>query len=140
MVQLLVAIAGSIFLLLGVGHGLLTLRDLKDPRAFTPRDPELRKAMQQSSIAFHRTINLWKAWMGFNLSHSLGLVLFGAGFLYVGLVAPAAFVESALLQGCAVGVSAIYLALSLLFWFSKPAIGSGIALGCFVLAVLLAYA
>lgn len=138
MAQLLVAIGGSIFLLLGVGHGLLTLRDLKDPRAFTPRDPELRKAMQQSSIAFHRTINLWKAWMGFNLSHSLGLVLFGGGFLYVGLFAPGAFAASPLLQGCAVAVSAIYLVLSLLFWFSKPAIGSGLGLACFVLAILLA--
>jgi hypothetical protein len=138
MLQALVVTGGSIFLLLGAAHGALTLRDLKDPRAFTPRDPELRRAMQQSSIAFHRTINLWKAWMGFNLSHSLGLVLFGAGFLYVGVFEPAAFAASPLLQGCAVVVSAIYLVLSLLFWFSKPAIGSGLGLACFVLAVLLA--
>jgi hypothetical protein len=138
MAQVLIVIGGSIFLLLGLGHGALTLRDLRDPRAFTPRDPELRRAMQQSSIAFHRTINLWKAWMGFNLSHSLGLVLFGGAFLYVGVFEPDAFAASPLLQGCAVAVSAIYLVLSLLFWFSKPAIGSALALACFVLAVLLA--
>lgn len=140
MAQALVVIGGSIFLLLGALHGILTLRDLKDPRTFTPRDPELRKAMQQASIAIHPTTNLWKAWMGFNLSHSLGLVLFGGAFLYVGICAPAAFDASALLQGCAVGVSAIYLVLALLFWFSKPAIGAGLALACFVVAAILAYA
>jgi hypothetical protein len=74
MAQLLISIAASIFLLMGAGHGALTLRDLKHPRAFTPQDPALRQAMQQSSIAFHPTINLWKAWLGFNLTHSLGLV------------------------------------------------------------------
>jgi hypothetical protein len=93
--------------------------------------------MQQSSLALDRTINLWKAWMGFNFSHSLGLVLFGAGFVYVGLFAPAAFAASPLLQGCAVAVSAIYFVLALLFWFSKPAIGTGLGLACFVLATLL---
>jgi hypothetical protein len=138
MSQALVVAGASIFLLLGVAHGVLTLRDLGKPRALTPRDPELRKAMQQSSLALDRTINLWKAWMGFNLSHSLGLMLFGAGFLYVGLREPGAFAASPLLQGCAVAVSAIYLVLSLLFWFSKPAVGTGLGLACFVLATLLA--
>jgi len=140
MVRALVVAGGSIFLLLGALHGFLTLRDLKDPRTFTPRDPELRRAMRQSSIAIHPAANLWKAWMGFNLSHSLGLVLFGGAYLYAGVFVPGAFAASPLLQGCAVGVSAIYLALSLLFWFSKPAIGTGLALACFVVAAILAYA
>ncbi|HEX8452247.1 MAG TPA: hypothetical protein VF647_09140 [Longimicrobium sp.] len=140
MAQALVISGGSIFLLLGVLHGILTLRDLRNPRTFTPRDPELRRAMQRSSIAIHPATNLWKAWMGFNFSHSLGLMLFGGAFLYVGVFVPAAFAESPLLQGCAVGVSAIYLVLSLLFWFSKPAVGSGLALACFILAAIQAYA
>ncbi len=96
--------------------------------------------MQQSSIRLHRTINLWDAWLGFNLSHSLGVVLFGAAFLYVGVHEPIAFAQSWLLQACAVAVSAIYLILSLKFWFSKPAIGSAIGLVCFVMAAGLAYA
>lgn len=140
MSQILVIVAASVFLLLGGAHGILTLKDLKNPKAFTPRDPELRKAMQQSSIGFHRTINLWDAWMGFNLSHSLGLILFGAAYLHVGVFEPIAFARSPLLQACAVVVSAIYLILSLKFWFSKPAIGSAIGLVCFALAASLAYA
>lgn len=140
MSQILIIVAASVFMLLGAGHGVLTLKDLKNPKAFTPRDPELRKAMQQSSIGLHRTINLWDAWLGFNLTHSLGLILFGAAFLHVGVFEPIAFAQSPLLQACAVGVSAIYLVLSLKFFFSKPAIGSAIGLVCFALAAGLAHA
>ncbi len=140
MAQLLIIIAASIFLLMGAGHGALTLRDLKHPRAFTPPDPALRQAMQQSSIAFHPTINLWKAWLGFNLSHSLGLILFGAAFLHVGIFEPNAFASSLLVQTVAVLVSAIYLVLSVKFFFSKPVIGSTIGLVCFLVAAGLAYA
>ncbi len=139
MSQLLVILAASIFLALGMIHGMFTLKDLKRPRAFTPRDPSLRTAMQNSGIALHPAINLWDAWMGFNLTHSLGIVLFGGAFLYVGIVAPDAFAQSVLLQGCAISVSAIYLVLSIRFFFSKPAIGSAVATACFVLAAALAY-
>lgn len=140
MSQILIIVAASVFLLMGGGHGILTLKDLKNPKAFTPRDPELRKAMQQSSIGFHPTINLWDAWIGFNLTHSLGLILFGAAFLHVGVFEPLAFAQSPLLQTCAVVVSAIYLVLSLKFFFSKPVIGSAMGLVCFAIAAALAYA
>lgn len=140
MSQLLIIFAASIFLALGSIHGIFTLRDLKHPRAFTPRDPELRQAMQHSGIALHPGVNLWDAWMGFNLTHSLGIILFGAAYLYVGIFETSAFEQSALLQACAITVSATYLILSLRFFFSRPAIGSAVAMTCFVLATGLAYA
>jgi hypothetical protein len=74
-VQLLLIVGSSIFVLLGVVHGVLTLQDLSNPRNFTPRDAELRAAMQQSAVAFHPKINLWKAGLGFHFRHSLGLVM-----------------------------------------------------------------
>jgi hypothetical protein len=52
MTQLLVVIAALPFLLFGLGHGLLTLRDLRNPRAFTPPDAALRDAMMQSRLRF----------------------------------------------------------------------------------------
>ncbi len=140
MAQVLIIIAASIFLLLGSFHGFLTLRDLVHPMAFTPPDPALREAMQQSGIAFHPSVNLWKAWMGFNLTHSLSLVFFGAPFLYVGIFKPNVFASSLLLQAVAVLVSVIYVVLSLNFFFSTPAIASAIGLICFLVAAGLAYA
>ncbi len=140
MIQLLIIAGSGIFLFLGTLHGLLTFRDFGNPRAFTPKDAGLRTAMQQATVALHPKINLWKAWMGFNLSHSLGIVMFGAAFLYLGIFYSPLFSQSLLLQTCSIAISAAYLALSLKFWFSKPAIGSGISMTCFILATAISHA
>lgn len=139
MSQLFVIAGAGIFSLLGVIHAIYTFQDLSRPRNFTPRDAELRAAMQQSAVALHPKINLWRAWLGFHFSHSLGLVMFGGAFLFVGIFHPILFSQSPLLQGCSILVPAIYLVLSLKFWFSKPAIYTVIAMGCFVLATALSY-
>ena len=102
-------------------------------------DPALREAMQQSSLRFHRDWNLWRAWLGFNLTHSLGLIVFGAAFLHVGIFEPQLFASSLLIQAVAVAVSAAYLVVSLRFFFSGPVIGSAIGLACFLAAAVLAY-
>lgn len=140
MAQVLIVMAAYVFLVMGVAHGALTLGDLKRPKAFTPRDASVRQVMQQSSIALHPAINLWKAWLGFSMTHSLGLALFGGGFLYVGLFEPNAFATSWLLQVVAVLVSAIYLVVSIKFFFAKPVMGSAIGLIGFLVATALAHA
>lgn len=139
MIQSLIIVGAGIFVLLGSAHGLLTLRDLGHPRAFTPK-AELRTAMQHSAIALNPSINLWRAWMGFNLTHSLGAVMFGGAFLYLGILHSSLFSQSPLLQCLAVLLSATYLIISLKFFFSKPVIGSAISMTCFVLATIMSYA
>ena len=139
MTQLLIVIASIPFLLFGVGHGVITLRDLRHPRAFTPPDATLRQAMQQSSMRFRRDVNLWKAWLGFNLTHSLGLAVFGAVFLYVGILAPDTFASSVLVQVFAVAVSASYFIASITYYFVHPVIGSGVGAVCFLAAAALAH-
>jgi hypothetical protein len=131
--QAFVITGAFIFLVLGIFHGVLTLQDLSNPRTFTPPDLALRQAMQESRLAIHSQTNLWRAWLGFNLSHSLGLVMFGGTFGVIGLFYFSAFVNILLLQGCALFISVIYLVLSLKFWFSSPAMGSGMALACFAI-------
>jgi hypothetical protein len=135
MAQALEITGASIFLILGMFHGVLTLQDLSNPRTFTPPDEALRQAMEHSSIAINPQTNLWKAWLGFNLSHSLGLVMFGGTFVVIGLFNFGIFAHNYWLQSYALFISAAYLSMSLKFWFDKPAIGSGIALVCFVVAV-----
>jgi hypothetical protein len=137
MSQIFVILGASIFLLLGLIHGVLTLRDLDNPRTFTPLNVELRHAMQNSPIAIDPSTNLWRAWLGFNLSHSLGIIFFGSTFLYIGINHPLLFAQSPPLQICSLLIPSAYFALSIKFWFSKPAIGSGLALTCFVSATLL---
>lgn len=140
MVQSLLIAGSAVFLLLGGLHGLYTLQDLGTPRHFVPRDPALLGAMQHSGIALHRSINLWRAWLGFNLTHSLGILLFGGAFLYLGLFRAPLYAQSAALQACSVLVAAAYCVISVKFFFATPAAGSALALACFVLAAALSWA
>jgi hypothetical protein len=133
MAQVFLAIGGTIFLVLGTLHGVLTLRDVANPRAFTPTNDAVRIVMQYARLAFNPSANLWQVWLGLNLSHSLGIVLFGGGLLLVAWLHFAAFAASPLVQGAAVVVAATYLVLSLRFWFWGPALWSGLSL-LFVLA------
>jgi hypothetical protein len=75
---LLVASAG-IMLLLGCAHLFYTFRGTK----LLPRDPELRTRMQQVAPVITRQTTMWRAWIGFNASHSLGVILFGAVYGYL---------------------------------------------------------
>ena len=125
--QTLLIIGSSIYIALGLGHGVLTLLDLRAPRYFTPRDDEIRKLMQGVSIRLNRHVDLWKAWLGFNLSHSSGLVLFGAAVFAFAVMARDAYFSSVPLQVTTLAVSLMYVTLSLKFWFWGPAVGSSTA-------------
>ena len=137
MAQILLATGGTIFLVLGTLHGVLAIRDVARPRAFTPTDDAVRIAMQGAQLAFNPSANLWQVWLGLHLSHSLGIVLFGGGLLLLAWLHFPAFAASALLQGAAVVVAAAYLVLSLRFWFWGPALGSGLSLLSILAAVVL---
>lgn len=78
-------IAGAIpFVLAGAVHGLATLVDTIRPRFFTPIERSVRPVLDSTGIRFRELFpggsgapSLWRAWLGFNLSHSLGLSVFG---------------------------------------------------------------
>jgi hypothetical protein len=115
--QALLAGAGLIFLAMGTLHGLLAVRDVTNPREFTPTEESVRIAMQGTRLAFNPRVNLWEAWLGFNLSHSVGVVLSGGCLLFLAGPYFPAFAGSHLVQGFAAGVAAVYLILSLRFGF-----------------------
>lgn len=79
--SLLVAASAAIVLLLGLLHLLYTFHG---PKLF-PRDGELQTRMQEVSPVITRQTTMWKAWIGFNASHSYGLILFGAVYGYLAL-------------------------------------------------------
>ena len=121
---LLCQAGAAIFLLLGVSHGVMTLLDLRRPQFFAPRDPRLIPALRQTSLGLSPKANFWRAWMGFNLSHSLGLVVFGGGLVYL---SSAQGWESSrgTLTAASVVISVAYLILAVRFWFPVPAIAIG---------------
>ena len=76
---------------------------------------------------------MWRAWVGFNFSHSLGAVLFGAGCIAAGLlITPGTIPRAALLVP--VVVSALYVVMAIKYWFRIPAGGTAIATALFAIA------
>ena len=80
---------------------------------------------------------MWNAWLGFNLSHSLGLLMFGTFFGGLALRDFGMVAEHPLVRFSAVVVGVIYLGLALRFWFWIPAVLSAAGTLCFVVSALI---
>jgi hypothetical protein len=124
----------ALFGLLGVAHGALTLRDLRAPRSFTPTDDDLRRAMAEAPLRLAPQTTIWNAWLGFNLSHSLGLLVFGTVFGTMAFGDFSMVAENLFLRFGAMLVGCIYLLLALRFWFWVPAVLSAVGTLCFVVS------
>ena len=131
MSTLLYALGGAIFMLLGVLHGAYTLADSRHPRRLVPADAEVMAAMRGTGVRLARgsTITMWQAWVGFNLSHSLGAIVFGAAAAVWSLWPLSAPAALALLPA---GVAALYGAIGWRCWFWIP--NTGIAIATLLLA------
>jgi hypothetical protein len=117
---------------LGTVHVFGTPFTLVQSKGLAPRDPSLRDAMTKDTILLTRRVTVWRAWVGFNLSHSLGLLLFGIVVLLVGR-SEASFREQAgVFLPVAIVVSTFYLLLAARYWFRSPVIGIAAAGACFV--------
>jgi hypothetical protein len=81
---------------------------------------------------------MWRAWLGFNVSHGIGVLFFGLVFVILAVSDPALLSKVTLLPVLALAVSTSYLVLSVKYWFHIPAIGSGIGAVCFLAALILA--
>src|SRR5687767_14028808 len=109
-------LAGALpFVVLGTIHALVTPRLTTDSKGLSPRDPALREAMAKDTLLLTRRTNMWLAWVGFNLSHSLGAVLFGAAVLLVGRSDASFQTQANVFLPFAVVVSGLYLAIGL--WY-----------------------
>lgn len=113
---LLVAASAVIVAILGALHLLYTFRGSK----LHPRDAYTMAAMQQATMRITRETTIWRAWIGFNASHSIGLLLFGLIYTYLALAASGQLFESAFL--CALGLALLlgYVVMSRLYFFSVP--------------------
>jgi hypothetical protein len=134
--RLLFLIGSTLFATLGLAHGLLTLRDLRTPRAFTPVDDHVRVAMIEARLRLAPQTTMWSAWLGFNLSHGLGLAIFGGLLTALALGDFELIEESSLLKASAIVVAVLYFLMAIRFWFWVPAIVSAIGAVCFLAAAL----
>ena len=90
-------LAGALpFLVLGIAHALVTPLGVGDRKGLSPSDPSLAQAMAGTRLLLTRRTDMWLTWVGFNLSHSLGAVAFGAFVLVVGRSADSYAAQAAL--------------------------------------------
>jgi len=117
--------AGGVpFLILGIAHGIYSLHDARVPRRIVPRDAGLIDAMKASTLRLTKETTVWRAWIGFNLSHSLGLIVFGLLAVYLAVWHPSALQDMAALRFGALIVALAYVALARAYWFTTPLMGS----------------
>lgn len=120
------------FVLLGIAHWVATPLTTNDRKGLSPRDPAFGQSMGQQTLVLTRRTNLWLAWIGFNLSHSLGAVLFGVVVLLSGWSKAAFAANWPAFVPLAIIVSGVYLAIGLRYWFRTPIIGIAISSVCFL--------
>lgn len=122
------------FIVLGLAHAVATPRTPAEPKGLSPRDPALREAMVHGTLVLTGRTNMWLAWVGFNLSHSLGAVLFGVVVVLIGRSQPTFQEQAVLFLPLATVVSGIYLVLAIRYWFRTPIAGIALAIVCFTLS------
>jgi hypothetical protein len=108
--------SSAILLLLGLLHLLYTFHGPK----LLPRDAELQERMSSVSPILTRETTMWKAWVGFNASHSFGAILFGLVYGYLALLHPAFLFDSAFLLVVGLVLLGGHTFLGVRYWFSVP--------------------
>ena len=140
-------IAGTIPLLVAGGsHALMTVFDTFRPTYFTPQEASLRPGLEATSIELRRLTpggdptrpSMWRAWLGFNISHGLGIFAFGLLALFVALAEPGLLTRADSIPFLAVAVTATYFVVGLRFWFWLPSLIAGTSTICFAIAAAIA--
>jgi hypothetical protein len=130
--SLLIGASAAVILLLGLAHLLFTFRG----PAFMPRDRALKARMEEVAPVITRETTMWKAWVGFNASHSVGAILFGAVYGYLALLHPAFLFASHFLLALGLVTLCGYLALARRYWFRTPFRGILLALVLYLVGLL----
>jgi len=134
--RFLLDLGGGVFVLLGLLHALYTYLDIDRPRRLVPQDPAVAQAMANSNLRLAGTgTTMWRAWVGFNFSHSMGVVLFGAVCIGAGTVLGTIVLPTWILFVLVV-IALLYLVVGLLYWFRVPVAGIALAVACLSIAWL----
>jgi hypothetical protein len=137
--QLLFLVGTLPFISLGVAHLVLTARDEFRPRHLAPRDAHVQELMVRTTLKLTGRTTVWKAWLGFNFSHALGLVFFGVVLLLIAVYDFELVLRLQPLLLLAIVVAAVHVLLAIRYWFAVPALGAAVGLICFLLAALIAW-
>jgi hypothetical protein len=129
-------LSASIVFTLGVVHLVYTFSG----PMLTPRDPALQISMSHISPVITKETTMWRCWVGFDASHSMGLILFGLIFGFLVLAHSQLLFRSPFLLVVGLVVLGGFVVLSKVYWFSAPFTGTSISLACYVASIALSRA
>lgn len=130
--QLLLVTGALIFTILGSIHLYYTYCTDK----FTPTDKRTADFMKSCSPTISQQTSMWKAWVGFNASHSIGAMLVGGFYIPMAIQNMDVLRHSVWLSTLPLLVSACYLILAKKYWFNIPFLGISLSTLCFALAAI----
>jgi hypothetical protein len=136
MVQQLLWVTGSaVFLILGSLHLYYTFFSNK----FLSRNEKVMEEMKNSHPILTRGTTMWKAWIGFNASHSLGIMFIGAINIILATEYYSIMKNSVTIMGLTIVVAIVFLWLAKKYWFRIPFRGVVISLICFITSFILSF-
>ena len=127
----LLSLSALVPLTLGVLHLLYTFSG----KLLTPRDPDVQTRMMEALPVITRQTTMWRAWIGFNASHSMALILFGLVYGYLANVRTEVLIDSPFLLGVGFAMLGGLTVLAKLYWFRTPFLGALISLALYAAAV-----
>src|SRR6516165_2826190 len=117
--KILMVLRASIVFTLGVAHLLYTFWG----PMLTPRDPALQVSMSQIAPVMTKETTMWLCWVGFDASHSRGLILFGLRFGFLALAHGQLLFQSPFLLVVGLAMLGGFVVLCKIYFFSVPLIG-----------------
>jgi hypothetical protein len=127
-----IAASAAVIFLLGVVHLWYTFRG----HNLHPRDPELISRMMTVSPVITSETTMWRAWIGFNATHSFGLILFGALFGYLAMRHSAFLFQSWFLLALGFALLLSYAAVAKVYFFTAPFRGVVLAMVLYSLGIV----
>src|SRR5277367_1610057 len=132
--KILMVLSASIVFTLGVVHLVYTFWGLN----LTPRDPALQISMSQIAPVITKETTMWRCWVGFNASHSMGLIFFGLVFGFLALAHGRLLFQSPFLLAAGLAMLGGLVVLCKLYFFSAPLTGISISLACYLVSISIA--
>ena len=127
-----IAASAAVILLLGLLHLWITFRGPQ----LHPRDPDLTAKMMTVSPVITRETTMWRVWVGFNATHSFGLILFGALYGYLAMRHSAFLFHSWFLLALGFAMLLGYAVLAKLYFFRVPFRGVVLAAVLYLLGIV----
>jgi hypothetical protein len=134
--RILIGSAAAILLYLASVHLAYTFLTHK----LSPTEGQLEASMKQVAPRISSEMTMWKAWLGFNVSHSMGLLLFGLIYGYMVVYRWEVLHTSYFLAGTGLLMLVGYVVLARIYWFSAPLIGVSAATVLYVVGFVFAFA